>query len=82
MPQSSITAFDPSGRLGNIIKTADKIYTDAADAADRIHTGADFVSQGRGAKGPVAKIDVREELLRQPILTLTLTLTRPAVREG
>jgi len=50
-------------RLGNIIKTADKIYTDAADAADRIHTGADFVSN-RGAKGPVAKIDVREELLR------------------
>ena len=52
----------PLTRLGNIIKTADKIYTDAADAADRIHTGADF--RLAGAKGPVAKIDVREELLR------------------
>jgi hypothetical protein len=53
-------------RLGNIIKTADKIYTDAADAADRIHTGADFVpgSRGRGGKLAPAKIDVREELLR------------------
>ena len=37
-----------------MIKTADKIYSDAADAADRIHTGADLaVSRGwlRGSRG-------------------------------